>query len=101
MVFLKLTECCSSLETHILSITHDELFQQGLLGSTHLGRDSKNFHVWFMLLNVPLLECKVVEPKRTVTAPFWPFLTKFTCCLSCASTCLEFNMFQSYQVIET
>jgi hypothetical protein len=47
-----------------------------------------------MLLNVPLLECKVVRPKRTVTAKFWPFLTKFICCLHCASICVEINTFK-------
>lgn len=60
-----------------------------------------NLHVWFMLLNVPLLECKVVGPKRTITAPFWPFLTKFICRLCCADICLELKTFQSCQVTES
>lgn len=36
-VFLKLRECCSSLETRITLITRGEIFQRGALGSTCLG----------------------------------------------------------------
>lgn len=48
-----------------------------------------------MLLNVPLLECKVVGPRRTVTAKFWSFLTKFICVLVMPAFAWNLTLFKA------
>lgn len=100
LLFLKFTECCSSLEAHVMFITRDEICPQGVLGFTRLGCIVK-FPFMVYAAKCSFAGMQGGGARENCNSSRLDLFNEVHLLPWGASICVEFNTFLSCQAMET